>query len=82
MPHPPVRQHRASHLVHHRIHNHVECSNAAPARAQVIAGIVLLIGGKLAVMAAIGPMFGLSKLASVRSGLLLAPGEGGCWFRV
>jgi len=41
---------------------------------EVIAGIVVLIAGKLAVMAAIGPMFGLSKLASLRAGLLLAPG--------
>jgi Kef-type K+ transport system membrane component KefB/voltage-gated potassium channel Kch len=41
---------------------------------EVLAGMALLIGGKLAVMAAIGPMFGLSRLASVRSGLLIAPG--------
>lgn len=43
---------------------------------EVLAGITLLIGGKLAVMAAVGPLFGLTKLAAVRAGLLLAPGVG------
>ena len=37
---------------------------------------MLLVGGKLAVMAAIGPMFGMTKLAAIRAGLLIAPGEG------
>jgi len=41
---------------------------------EVLAGIVLLVGGKLAVMAAIGPMFGLTKLSAIRAGLLIAPG--------
>lgn len=40
-----------------------------------MAGIVLLVGGKLAVMAAIGPMFGLTQLSALRAGLLIAPGE-------
>jgi hypothetical protein len=43
---------------------------------EVLAGIVLLVGGKLAVMAAIGPMFGLTKLSAIRAGLLIAPGPG------
>lgn len=43
----------------------------------MLAGITLLIGGKLAVMAAVGPWFGLTQLAAVRAGLLLAPGEAG-----
>jgi hypothetical protein len=38
-------------------------------------GITVLIAGKLAVMALIGPWFGLPKLAAIRAGLLLAPGE-------
>ena len=36
---------------------------------------MLLVGGKLAVMAAIGPMFGMTKLAAIRAGLLIAPGK-------
>lgn len=40
----------------------------------IILSLVALIAGKLAVMAAIGPLFGLSRLASTRAGLLLAPG--------
>ena len=39
-----------------------------------MAGIILLVGGKLAVMAAIGPMFGLTQLSALRAGLLIAPG--------
>ena len=34
----------------------------------------LLLSGKVAVMAAIGPLFGISRLTALRSGLLLAPG--------
>eukprot|EP00798_Chlamydomonas_sp_ICE-L_P016263 gene16263-22441_t len=41
---------------------------------EVLVGIVMLVGGKLAIMAAIGPLFGMSKLAAVRAGLLIAPG--------
>ncbi|GAX83065.1 hypothetical protein CEUSTIGMA_g10491.t1 [Chlamydomonas eustigma] len=41
---------------------------------EVLLGIALLIGGKLAVMAAIGPMFGVTQVAAIRSGLLIAPG--------
>ncbi|GIL80514.1 hypothetical protein Vretifemale_9703, partial [Volvox reticuliferus] len=41
---------------------------------EVLAAIVVLIVGKAAVMAAVGPLFGLPRLASLRSGLLLAPG--------
>lgn len=41
---------------------------------EVIVGITVLIAGKLAVMAMIGPWFGLPKLAAIRAGLLLAPG--------
>jgi len=40
----------------------------------VLAAIVVLIVGKVGVMLAAGPMFGLSKIASTRAGLLLAPG--------
>lgn len=40
----------------------------------VVSGIVLLIGGKVGVMAAIGKPFGLTILQSVRAGLLLAAG--------
>ncbi|KAK9862380.1 hypothetical protein WJX84_007986 [Apatococcus fuscideae] len=40
----------------------------------VLLGITILIVGKTAVMAAIGGAFGLSKLQSVRAGLLLAAG--------
>ncbi|PNW84079.1 hypothetical protein CHLRE_04g220200v5 [Chlamydomonas reinhardtii] len=41
---------------------------------EVLAAITILIVGKVAVMAAIGPMFGVPRLAAIRSGLLLAPG--------
>ncbi len=41
---------------------------------EVLAAITVLIVGKVAVMGAVGPLFGLSRLAAVRSGLLLAPG--------
>jgi Kef-type K+ transport system membrane component KefB len=41
---------------------------------EVLLAIVVLIAGKVAVMMACGPMFGLSQLASTRAGLLLAPG--------
>jgi len=41
---------------------------------EVIAAIVVLIVGKVAVMAGAGPLFGVPRLASIRSGLLLAPG--------
>ncbi|KAL0018097.1 hypothetical protein WJX77_002629 [Trebouxia sp. C0004] len=40
----------------------------------VVSGIILLIGGKVGVMAAVGKGFGLSLLQSVRAGLLLAAG--------
>lgn len=36
--------------------------------------LVSLLIGKIAIMAAIGPLFGISRLTSFRSGLLLAPG--------
>ncbi|GAX79910.1 hypothetical protein CEUSTIGMA_g7350.t1 [Chlamydomonas eustigma] len=41
---------------------------------EVLLGIALLVGGKLAVMAAVGPMFGMTKVAAIRAGLLIAPG--------
>ncbi|KAG2422408.1 hypothetical protein HXX76_016053 [Chlamydomonas incerta] len=41
---------------------------------EVLAAITILIVGKVAVMAAIGPLFGVPRLAAIRSGLLLAPG--------
>ena len=40
----------------------------------VLAAITLLIGGKVAIMAAVGQAFGLSLVQSLRSGLLLSPG--------
>ncbi len=40
----------------------------------VAAAIVMLISGKVAIMAVVGQMFGLSLVQSLRSGLLLAPG--------
>jgi monovalent cation:proton antiporter-2 (CPA2) family protein len=44
-------------------------------RAQVIAaGIAVLLAGKAAIMAALGPAFGLSRLVAARAGLLLASG--------
>ena len=55
--------------------SHTNTLSHTPQWKEVIAGIVLLVGGKLAVMAAIGPMFGLTKLSALRAGLLLAPGE-------
>lgn len=36
--------------------------------------LLLLVVGKIAIMAAIGPFFGISRLTALRSGLLLAPG--------
>eukprot|EP00878_Enallax_costatus_P015300 GHUV01016023.1.p1 GENE.GHUV01016023.1~~GHUV01016023.1.p1 ORF type:complete len:863 (+),score=298.32 GHUV01016023.1:243-2591(+) len=45
------------------------------AKWKMITGaIVVLLAGKLAVMVAAGQMFGLSRLASLRSGMLLASG--------
>lgn len=40
----------------------------------IVGGIALLLAGKAAVMAAVGPMFGLSRLVAARAGLLLASG--------
>lgn len=40
----------------------------------VLAAITLLIGGKVAIMMAVGQTFGLSLVQSLRSGLLLSPG--------
>ncbi|PSC73360.1 K(+) efflux antiporter chloroplastic-like [Micractinium conductrix] len=40
----------------------------------IAAAMVMLIGGKVAVMAAVGQAFGLSLVQSLRSGLLLSPG--------
>eukprot|EP00877_Chromochloris_zofingiensis_P008397 jgi/Chrzof1/3810/Cz13g09190.t1_KEA1[v5.2] len=40
----------------------------------IISAIVILLVGKLAVMVAAGQMFGLSRMASIRAGLLLASG--------
>ncbi|KFM28849.1 K(+) efflux antiporter 2, chloroplastic [Auxenochlorella protothecoides] len=40
----------------------------------VLAAMVLLIGGKVAVMAGVGQVFGLSLVQSLRAGLLLSPG--------
>lgn len=43
--------------------------------APVIFGSLLaMLVGKTAIMAAIGPLFGVSRLSAVRSGLYLAPG--------
>nr|QKY15118.1 k(+) efflux antiporter (KEA) [Polytomella parva] len=42
--------------------------------ASVAVAIVLLIASKTYIMAAVGPLFGLSKTAALRAGLLLAPG--------
>ena len=36
--------------------------------------LMCLLVGKVAVMAAIGPLFGVTRLTALRSGLLLAPG--------
>lgn len=36
--------------------------------------LMFLLVGKVAVMAAIGPAFGISRLTALRSGLMLAPG--------
>lgn len=41
---------------------------------QVLTAIAVLIVGKTAVMTAVGPVFGLSRIAATRAGLLLAPG--------
>jgi Kef-type K+ transport system membrane component KefB len=40
----------------------------------VVGGIAAILVGKTAIMAALGPLFGLSTVASVRAGLLLASG--------
>eukprot|EP00873_Tetraselmis_striata_P045483 jgi/Tetstr1/465747/TSEL_010372.t1 len=40
----------------------------------ILAGITMLIVGKTAVLAAVGPMFGMSRIASIRTGFMLAPG--------
>ncbi|BDA44544.1 probable glutathione-regulated potassium-efflux system protein KefB at C-terminar half [Coccomyxa sp. Obi] len=40
----------------------------------VIAGILGLLVGKVAIVGAVGPMFGLSRIQSLRAGLLLASG--------
>ncbi|GBF95422.1 K(+) efflux antiporter chloroplastic-like [Raphidocelis subcapitata] len=40
----------------------------------IIAALVVLVGGKLAVMMAAGGMFGLSRMAALRAGLLLSTG--------
>jgi len=40
----------------------------------VLAAMAILIGGKVAVLAGVGPMFGMSHMQSIRSGLLLAAG--------
>ena len=40
----------------------------------IVAAIVILIGGKLGVMCLAGQMFGLSRMAALRAGLLLASG--------
>lgn len=40
----------------------------------IIAALVVLVGGKLAVMVAAGSMFGLSRVAALRAGLLLSTG--------
>jgi Kef-type K+ transport system membrane component KefB len=40
----------------------------------IVGGIALLLAGKAAVMAAVGPLFGLSRLVAARAGLLLASG--------
>ena len=40
----------------------------------VLAAMLLLVGGKLAVMTAVGQAFGLTLVQSLRAGLLLAPG--------
>lgn len=41
---------------------------------EIFAGICMLLGGKAAIMVALGPLFGLSRLQSLRAGLYLAPG--------
>lgn len=40
----------------------------------ILAAIAVLVVGKLAVVMAVGPAFGLSKLTALRAGLLLASG--------
>jgi Kef-type K+ transport system membrane component KefB len=40
----------------------------------VVGGIAALLAGKTAIMAALGPLFGLSTVTAVRAGLLLASG--------
>jgi len=61
---------------HTHIHTHAHTRKHTHTHRwkEVIAAIVVLIVGKVAVMAAVGPLFGLPRLAAIRSGLLLAPG--------
>lgn len=40
----------------------------------ILMGLVALLAGKVAIMAAVGPMFGLPLLVAVRAGLFVAPG--------
>ncbi len=40
----------------------------------ILGTIALLVGGKIAIMAALGPAFGLPLSTSIRSGMMLAPG--------
>ena len=42
--------------------------------APIVAAIALLCAGKLGVMAAVGPLFGLSRLNAARSGAYIGPG--------
>jgi len=42
--------------------------------ATVALGVVALVAGKIAVIAGVAPLFGLSRLAAVRAGLFLGPG--------
>jgi len=52
----------------------------------IIAALVVLVGGKLAVMVAAGSMFGLSRVAALRAGAWVGGGLGarsvevGVWF--
>ncbi|CAD7704749.1 unnamed protein product [Ostreobium quekettii] len=40
----------------------------------VLTSLTILLAGKVAIMAAVGPCFGLSRVTAIRSGLLLAAG--------
>lgn len=42
--------------------------------APIAASILLLCGGKLALMTAIGPLFGLSRINAARAGAYIGPG--------